>query len=104
MLKQELANSAYFAAENFALFNNDSLELLQRLDEDSVDLIFADPPYNLSNNGFTVQSGRRVSVNKGSWDESGGVENDFAFHRAWIAACYRALKPQATIVISGTYH
>ncbi|GHV07339.1 methyltransferase [Campylobacterota bacterium] len=104
MLNQDLVSSAYFVADRFVLFNNDSLELLERLDENSVDLIFADPPYNLSNDGFTVQSGKRVSVNKGSWDESKGVENDFAFHRTWIAACYRVLKPQGTIFISGTYH
>jgi site-specific DNA-methyltransferase (adenine-specific) len=72
--------------------------------EESVDMVFADPPYNLSNNGFTCHGGRAVSVNKGDWDRSQGVETDFEFHKAWIAACRRILKPSGTLWISGTYH
>lgn len=67
-------------------------------------MIFADPPYNLSNDGFTCQSGRAVSVNKGKWDRSRGIEEDFGFHELWITACKRLLKPDGTIWISGTYH
>lgn len=86
------------------LINDDALIALEKFDDDTVDLVFADPPYNLSNDGFTCQSGRAVSVNKGDWDRSRGVERDFAFHREWIAACRRVLKPHGTIWISGTYH
>ena len=67
-------------------------------------MIFADPPYNLSNGGFSVHSGRQVSVHKGDWDKSSGVEEDFNFHLDWIKACRRVLKPEGTIWISGTYH
>ncbi len=67
-------------------------------------MIFSDPPYNLSNGGFTCHSGKRTSVNKGTWDVSKGVEEDFNFHLQWISACKRVLKPQGTIWISGTYH
>ena len=67
-------------------------------------MVFADPPYNLSNNGYTVHSGRRVSVNKGDWDKSQGVEADFDFHQRWISATRRVLKENGTIWISGTYH
>lgn len=70
----------------------------------SVDMIFADPPYNLSNGGFTCQSGRRASVDKGSWDVSRGIEEDFSFHLKWITACRRVLRDEGTIWISGTYH
>ncbi|MGC9332271.1 MAG: DNA methyltransferase [Bacteroidales bacterium] len=56
-------------------------------------MIFADPPYNLSNGGFTCHAGKAVSVNKGKWDESRGVEKDFEFHKEWINACKRVLKP-----------
>lgn len=45
-----------------------------------------------------------VSVNKGAWDKSAGPVQDFAFHREWIAACRRKLRPGGTIWISGTYH
>lgn len=71
---------------------------------ESVDMIFADPPYNLSNGGTTVHSGKRVSVDKGDWDKSAGPREDFEFHLAWITACRRVLKPNGTIWISGTYH
>lgn len=67
-------------------------------------MIFADPPYNLSNGGFTVHAGKRVSVNKGEWDKSSGVDADFTFHVQWIKECYRVLKPNGTLWVSGTYH
>ena len=69
-----------------------------------MDLIFADPPYNLSNGGFTCHAGRRVSVNKGKWDRSKGIEEDFQFHYSWMEACRRVLKPNGSLWISGTYH
>lgn len=98
------AKKPYFADNSFYLYKEDCIEFLKKLPENSVDMIFADPPYNLSNGGFTVHAGRRVSVNKGDWDESRGVDEDFSFHLRWIEQCYRVLKPQGTIWISGTYH
>lgn len=93
-----------FEKPGFTLFNDDSLAVLAELQDDSVDMIFADPPYMLSNDGFTCQAGRMVSVNKGRWDKSNGFENDLIFHEAWISECRRILKPGGTIWISGTYH
>jgi len=94
----------YYFSENAALFNNDCLEILACLPENSIDMVFADPPYMLSNNGFTCQNGRMVSVNKGKWDKSKGIEEDTVFHDEWIRACRRVLKPEGTIWVSGTYH
>lgn len=94
----------YFAAKDFALYRADCIKILEQLPENSIDMIFADPPYNLSNGGFTVHAGKRVSVNKGKWDESKGLKEDFEFHLRWVEACRRVLKPQGTIWISGTYH
>lgn len=71
---------------------------------ESVDLVFADPPYNLSNDGVTCHAGKMVSVNKGKWDRSRGVEGDYQFHLAWLEACKRVLKPNGTLWVSGTYH
>ncbi len=88
----------------WALVRADCLEALERLPPRSVDLVFADPPYHLSNGGTTCQSGRRVRVDKGAWDASRGVAEDHAFHRAWLAACRRVLKPSGTIWVSGTQH
>ncbi len=94
----------YFCKDNFVLYHSDCLKILEQLPENSIDMIFADPPYNLSNGGFTVHAGRRVSVNKGEWDVSKGLKKDFEFHLNWIKACKRVLKPNGTIWISGTYH
>jgi site-specific DNA-methyltransferase (adenine-specific) len=94
----------YYASENSVIFNEDCLGLLSCITENSIDMIFADPPYMLSNNGFTCQNGRMVNVNKGKWDKSNGFEDDAKFHDAWISACRRILKPEGTIWISGTYH
>lgn len=94
----------YFSKDRFDLYQGDSLNLLESFPENHFDMIFADPPYNLSNGGFTCQAGKMVSVNKGKWDISNGLKADFEFQNAWIAACRRVLKPSGTIWISGTYH
>ena len=94
----------YFQKDNFVLYHGDSIDLLNQLSPNSVDMIFADPPYNLSNGGFTVHAGRMVSVNKGSWDISKGFLEDYTFHLQWLEACKRILKPQGTLWVSGTYH
>jgi site-specific DNA-methyltransferase (adenine-specific) len=97
-------NKPYFLKDNFILYHGDSLDILAQLPEESVDMIFADPPYNLSNGGFTVHAGRMVSVNKGTWDVSRGFGEDYDFHYRWLEACKRVLKPHGTLWVSGTYH
>ena len=94
----------YFQDNGFRLYLGDSLELLSKFPDNSVDMIFADPPYNLSNNGITCHSGRMVSVNKGEWDVSRGIDGDFNFHLDWLRLCHCVLKPGGTIWVSGTYH
>ena len=94
----------YFSAEAVKLYQGDVITLANQLPAECVDLIFGDPPYNLSNGGFTCHAGKRVSVNKGKWDESHGIEEDFQFHYDWIEACRRILKPDGSLWISGTYH
>ncbi len=86
------------------LIKGDCVEVLAQLPEASVDLIFADPPYLLSNGGTTCASGRRVSVDKGAWDSSGGLATDHDWNRRWLEACRRVLKPSGTIWVSGTQH
>ncbi len=86
------------------LILGDCLTEMPNMDEESVDMIFADPPYHLSNGGFTCHAGKAVSVNKGNWDKSNGVDNDFDFTMEWLSHCRRLLKPNGTIWISGTYH
>lgn len=103
-LLSSVKKKPFFKEEDFVLYQEDCLKILEQLPENSVDMIFADPPYLLSNGGFTVHAGKRVSVNKGDWDVSQGPEFDFKFHLNWIDACRRVLKPSGTIWISGTYH
>lgn len=67
----------YYKKGNFVLYKADCIEYLNSLPENYADMIFADPPYNLSNGGITCQNGRMVSVNKGNWDASKGLKNDF---------------------------
>lgn len=94
----------YYSQNNFLLYLDDSLNTMSKLSEDSVDMIFADPPYNLSNDGITCHSGKMASVNKGDWDKSNGPKEDFEFHYEWIKACQKILRPSGTLWISGTYH
>src|SRR5438552_2591459 len=93
-----------FRTNDFCLYKSDCLNIISKFPENYVDMIFADPPYMLSNNGFTCHAGRMVPVNKGKWDASKGFEEDMKFHEAWLSECHRVLKPEGTIWISGTYH
>jgi site-specific DNA-methyltransferase (adenine-specific) len=97
-------NRPYFINGNFVLYLGDCLNILSQLPDNSIDMIFADPPYNLSNGGFSVHAGRMVSVNKGIWDISRGFLDDYEFHHRWLEACKRVLKPHGTLWVSGTYH
>jgi site-specific DNA-methyltransferase (adenine-specific) len=99
-----LQSNEFGRGAGYRLYQGDSLEILGAFEPASFDLVFADPPYFLSNGGTTCQSGKRVSVQKGAWDESRGVEHDFAFTEAWLKACQRVLKPEGTIWVSGTQH
>jgi len=94
----------YFKKSNFTLFRADCLDILAKIKENSIDMIFADPPYFLSSGSFTCQNGKMVSVKKGDWDLTNGLKKNFEFHLNWIKACRRVLKPSGTIWISGTYH
>jgi site-specific DNA-methyltransferase (adenine-specific) len=86
------------------IYHGDCLELLALIPESSVDLVFADPPYFLSNGGITCHAGKMVSVNKGEWDKSRGPDANHEFNTAWLAACQRVLKPNGGIWVSGTSH
>jgi site-specific DNA-methyltransferase (adenine-specific) len=86
------------------IYQGDCLEILPAIPESTVDLVFADPPYFLSNNGITCHAGRMVSVNKGDWDRSRGPVANHDFNLQWLAACQRVLKPNGAIWVSGTSH
>lgn len=79
------------------------MELLPQFDH-KFDMVFADPPYFLSNNGLSIQNGQIVSVNKGNWDKSHGFEYINVFNRKWLSLARDKMKDDATIWISGTMH
>lgn len=87
----------------FTLLHGDCFELMQKFDF-HFDMIFADPPYFLSNGGISVQAGKIVSVDKGEWDKGGTPEKVNEFNKRWISLCRDKLKDNGTIWISGTYH
>ena len=94
----------YFNEQGIKLFHGDCLEILPELEKESIDLIFADPPYKLSNGGITCKAGKIALVDKGEWDKSLGFDEDFKFTYKWIKLCKELLKPDGTIWISGTPH
>jgi len=89
--------------KNFYLLKGDTMELLPKINH-KFDMIFADPPYFLSNNGLSIQSGQVVSVNKGKWDKSHGFDYINNFNRKWLKEVRELMKEDATIWISGTMH
>jgi len=90
------------------LYQSDSIRLMDILIEkypDGIfDMIFADPPYFLSNGGITCYAGKMTKVDKGEWDKSRGVEENHRFNLDWLSRCQRLLKKNGTIWVSGTHH
>ena len=90
------------------LFEGDCISLMDRLIEKFpagvFDMIFADPPYFLSNGGITCYAGRMAIVDKGQWDKSKGVEENHAFNLSWLSRCQKLLKNDGTIWVTGTHH
>ena len=90
--------------ESFTIYHGDCRKLLHGIPDNSVDAIFADPPYFLSNGGISVHSGKQVCVDKGDWDKGGTPEYIYEFNLQWLALCRTKLRDDGTIWISGTHH
>ena len=102
----KIKSKPYFedSENNAILYKGDVFRILKQLPNNSIDMIFSDPPYFLSRGSFTCKNGKMVSVKKGDWDLGNGLEKNFEFQRKWIKLCKNILKPSGTIWISGTYH
>lgn len=93
---------------NILLYQADCFEIMDVLittyPDGVFDMIFADPPYFLSNGGITCQAGKMTKVDKGEWDKSKGIEENHKFNLSWLSRCQRLLKPHGTIWVTGTHH
>ena len=87
----------------FTIVHGDCFDVLPQFDF-KFDMIFADPPYFLSNGGISYQAGKVVCVDKGEWDKGGTPESIMEFNRKWLTLCREKLKENGTIWISGTHH
>ena len=96
---------AYYRStvNDFLLAHGDSFKLLNEFDF-TFDMIFADPPYFLSNGGISMQSGKVVCVDKGDWDKGKTQEEMREYNMTWLGLCREKLKDNGSIWVSGTYH
>lgn len=101
---EEVIITNYTNDKDIQVFNNDAFDVLPTIEDKSVDMIFLDPPYFLSNGGITCSSGKQVSVNKGDWDANYTFQEKVEFNEKWIVEAKRILKDNGTMWISGTYH
>jgi site-specific DNA-methyltransferase (adenine-specific) len=104
---RSIREKPYFSSDagDFVLFRGDAIDLLPRLGVDSaVDLVFADPPYFLSNGGITCHAGEMVSVDKGAWDRLESVDSMHDFNLRWLQSSRDVLTANGSIWASGTRH
>ena len=96
----------FYKNKNIILYNENTFETLDLLIKQNkkFDAIFADPPYFLSNDGITCINGKMVKVNKGDWDKSKGVDQNYQFMFDWMEKCQKLLNDSGTLWISGTFH
>ncbi len=87
------------------VLRGDCLEVLRGLPDASVDMVFADPPYNLQLGGDLLRpDNSKVDAVDDDWDKFSDFAAYDAFTRAWMAECRRVLKPEGTIWVIGSYH
>jgi len=110
-LKNESSRKSIFLEKGFSLdkiYNMDCLNLMKKIKDNSIDLIFADPPYNLSKSSFKIKfiksGGSDLNTNKGAWDKFNNNDEYEAFTKKWLQEAFRILKENGSIWVAGTYH
>jgi len=100
-----MESHSFFNSTNldFSLLKGDCLTVIPQLDN-NVDMVFADPPYFLSNDGLTVKNGKVQSVNKGQWDKLVSDNDAYVFTYEWLSAVREKMADNATLWVSGTHH
>lgn len=87
----------------FTLLQGDCRDIMAQFDF-KFDMIFADPPYFLSNGGISCHAGQVVCVDKGDWDKEETTHDKDTFNLQWLRLCRDKLKEDGTIWVSGTHH
>lgn len=99
-----MKEKVYYEEKNIKLIHDDTFDFMKKIKEESIDVIFADPPYFLSNGGISNSGGKAVLVDKGEWDKASSLKEKHEFNRKWIKLARKILKDNGTIWISGTMH
>ena len=87
------------------IHRGDCIEVLRSLPDASVDMVFADPPYNLQLGGDLLRpDNSKVDAVDDDWDKFDSFAEYDAFSRAWLSECRRVLKPEGSIWVIGSYH
>jgi len=87
------------------IYQGDCVELLKKIPDNSVDLIFADPPYNLQLNGDLYRPDlSKVDAVDDEWDKFDSFSEYDQFTNQWLTECHRVLKPTGSIWVIGSYH
>jgi DNA modification methylase len=87
------------------ILHGDSLSLLPQFPAESVDVVFADPPYNLQlKTNLWRPNQTLVDAVNDAWDKFDNFADYDAFTAAWLSEVRRLMKPRSSIWISGTYH
>lgn len=87
------------------IHRGDCIEVLRSLPDASVDMVFADPPYNLQLGGDLLRpDNSKVDAVDDDWDKFDSFAEYDAFSRAWLGECRRVLKPEGSIWVIGSYH
>ena len=87
------------------ILRGDCIERVKRLPDKSVDMVFADPPYNLQLGGDLLRpDNSKVDAVDDEWDKFDSFAAYDAFTRAWLAECQRVLKDDGTLWVIGSYH
>ena len=87
------------------ILDGDCVEAMRRLPDNSVDLVFADPPYNLQLGGdLNRPDGSHVDAVTDHWDQFDSFKVYDDFSKAWLAECRRVLKPDGALWVIGSYH
>ncbi len=91
--------------KKYRIYNGDCIDILKKIPKKSIDLIFADPPYNLQlKNELYRPNQTKVNGVSDEWDKFSSNEEYDKFTIEWLSACHEVMKDDATIWVIGSYH